>query len=136
MNESGGTAPIARINLPGLQMAGKTGSSQVRRVTREQREHGYNSAKLPWEFRPHALFVCYAPYDAPRYAVAVVVEHGGGGSRPQAALGVQASQIRAITSSKKTFRKPHLEGSSQPNAVIFCIHGANLPRVGFGIGRR
>ncbi len=87
VNESGGTAPIARINLPGMQMAGKTGSSQVRRVTREQREHGYNSAKLPWEFRPHALFVCYAPYDAPRYAVAVVVEHGNAGAAAAAPLG-------------------------------------------------
>ena len=87
VNESGGTAPIARINLPGMQMAGKTGSSQVRRVTREQREHGFRSDKLPWEFRPHALFVCYAPYDVPRYAVAVVVEHGNAGAAAAAPLG-------------------------------------------------
>jgi len=88
VNESGGTAPIARINLPGMQMAGKTGSSQVRHVSREQREHGnYRSDKLPWEFRPHALFVCYAPYDAPRYAVAVVVEHGNAGAAAAAPLG-------------------------------------------------
>jgi len=87
VNEPGGTAPIARINLPGMQMAGKTGSSQVRHVSREQREHGFNSAKLPWEFRPHALFVCYAPYDAPRYAVAVVVEHGNAGAAAAAPLG-------------------------------------------------
>ena len=88
VNEGGGTAPIARINLPGMQMAGKTGSSQVRHVSREQREHGnYRSDKLPWEFRPHALFVCYAPYDAPRYAVAVVVEHGNAGAAAAAPLG-------------------------------------------------
>jgi len=80
VNEAGGTAPIARLGLPGVQMAGKTGSTQVRRVSREQREHGYRSDKLPWEFRPHALFVCYAPYDAPRYAVSVVVEHGNAGA--------------------------------------------------------
>ncbi len=86
VNEAGGTAPIARLGLPGIQMAGKTGSTQVRRVSREQREHGYRSDKLPWEFRPHALFVCYAPYDAPRYAVSVVVEHGNAGAAAAAPL--------------------------------------------------
>jgi len=86
VNEAGGTAPIARLGLPGVQMAGKTGSTQVRRVSREQREHGYRSDKLPWEFRPHALFVCYAPYDAPRYAVSVVVEHGNAGASAAAPL--------------------------------------------------
>ena len=87
VNEAGGTAPIARLNIPGVQMAGKTGSTQVRRVSREQRERGYHSENLPWEFRPHALFVCYAPYDAPRYAVAVVVEHGNAGAAAAAPLG-------------------------------------------------
>ena len=76
----GGTGGSARLTLPGVQMAGKTGSTQVRRVSRDQRERGFKSDKLPWEFRPHALFVCYAPHDAPRYAVAVVVEHGNAGS--------------------------------------------------------
>jgi penicillin-binding protein 2 len=80
VNEAGGTAPIARIG-EGHQMAGKTGSSQVRRVSREVRERGgFKSENLPWEYRPHALFVGYAPYDAPRYAVAVVVEHGNAGA--------------------------------------------------------
>ncbi len=86
VNEGGGTAPVARIGN-GMQMAGKTGSTQVRRVTREQRERGYRSDTLPWEFRPHALFVCYAPYDQPRYAVAVVVEHGNAGAAAAAPLG-------------------------------------------------
>jgi penicillin-binding protein 2 len=81
VNEAGGSAPQARLNMPGVQMAGKTGSSQVRRVSRWVREHGhFNSANLPWEFRPHALFVCFAPCDAPRYAIAVVVEHGNAGA--------------------------------------------------------
>ena len=96
VNEGGGTAPVARINLPGMQLAGKTGSSQVRRVSRNQREHGFNSAKLAWEFRPHALFVCYAPYDAPRYAVAVVVEHGNAGAAAAAPLG-RDIMIEALT---------------------------------------
>ena len=81
VNEGGGTAPSAKLPDQRWQMAGKTGSSQVRRVSREQREAGnYDSSKLPWEMRPHALFVAYAPYDAPRYALSVVVEHGNAGA--------------------------------------------------------
>ena len=96
VNEGGGTAPGARLGLPGVQLAGKTGSSQVRHVSRAQREHGFNSAKSAWEFRPHALFVCYAPYDAPRYAVAVVVEHGNAGAAAAAPLG-RGIMIDALT---------------------------------------
>ncbi len=80
VNDPSGTAPLARLPMPNVQMAGKTGSVQVRNVTREQRENGYKSDNLPWEFRPHALFVCFAPFDAPRYAVALVVEHGNAGA--------------------------------------------------------
>jgi penicillin-binding protein 2 len=81
VNEPGGTAPLARLPDKGVQLAGKTGSAQVRRVSRELRESGrYDSSKLPWEFRPHALFVAFAPYDAPRYALSVVVEHGNAGA--------------------------------------------------------
>jgi penicillin-binding protein 2 len=81
VNEPGGTAPLARLPAGMGQLAGKTGSAQVRRVSRELRESGrYDSSKLPWEFRPHALFVAFAPYDAPRYAVSVVVEHGNAGA--------------------------------------------------------
>jgi penicillin-binding protein 2 len=87
VNEAGGTAPVAKLSMPGMQLAGKTGSTQVRRVSREQRERGFKSENLPWEFRPHALFVCYAPFDAPRYAVAVVVEHGNAGAAAAAPLG-------------------------------------------------
>jgi penicillin-binding protein 2 len=87
VNEPGGTAPAARLADPRWQMAGKTGSSQVRRVSREQREQGrFDSSKLPWEARPHALFVAYAPYDAPRYALAVVVEHGNAGAAAAAPI--------------------------------------------------
>ena len=87
VNEARGTAPLARLPLAGVQMAGKTGSAQVRRVSRYLRESGhFNSAKLPWEFRPHALFICFAPYDAPRYAAAVVVEHGNAAAEVAAPL--------------------------------------------------
>jgi penicillin-binding protein 2 len=87
VNEGGGTAPGARLPEARWQMAGKTGSSQVRRVSRELREGGhFDSSKLPWQFRPHALFVAYAPYDAPRYAVSVVVEHGNAGAAAAAPI--------------------------------------------------
>lgn len=79
VNEGGGTA--GRTRLPnGVVMAGKTGTTQVRRVTRQERERGFRAESLPWEFRPHALYVGYAPYDQPRYACAVVVEHGLSGA--------------------------------------------------------
>ncbi len=72
-NSNRGTAYRSRIDNAGLRMAGKTGTSQVRSTV-------VDNAEVPWEERDHALFVGYAPYEAPRYAVSVVVEHGGGGS--------------------------------------------------------
>jgi penicillin-binding protein 2 len=87
VNEPGGSAPLARLDLPGVQMAGKTGSSQVRRVSRWVRENtNFDSSKLPWEDRPHALFVAFAPYDAPRYALSVVIEHGNAGAAAAAPM--------------------------------------------------
>ena len=87
VNEAGGTAPLARLGMPGMALAGKTGSSQVRHVSRELREHGnFKSENLPWEYRPHALFVAFAPYDAPRYAVSLVIEHGNAGATAAAPL--------------------------------------------------
>ncbi len=87
VNEPGGTAPLARLEDPTAQMAGKTGSAQVRRVSRELRESGhFDSEKLPWEYRPHALFVAYAPYNTPRYALAVVIEHGNAGAAAAAPM--------------------------------------------------
>jgi penicillin-binding protein 2 len=86
VNEPGGTALASR--LPGNlgMMAGKTGSVQVRRVSREQRERGYKAENQPREWRPHALFVAFAPHDNPLYAVSVVVEHGVSGSGAAAPL--------------------------------------------------
>lgn len=84
-NEPGGTAFWTRIQEKEFAMAGKTGTSQVRRITRAERARGVIKNKdLPWERRDHALFVAFAPVDKPRYAVAVIVEHGGSGSRAAA----------------------------------------------------
>ena len=96
VNEPGGTARTSRLPAGLGQMAGKTGTTQVRRVSREQRERGFNAASLPREFRPHALFVAYAPHDAPRFAIAVVVEHGlsGSGAAAPLARDILADAIR------------------------------------------
>ncbi|MDH3580036.1 MAG: penicillin-binding protein 2 [Hyphomicrobiales bacterium] len=76
VNEGGGTAGRARLGIAGVEMAGKTGTSQVNSAS-----SGRKSSQLKWEQRDHGLFVAFAPADNPRYAVAVVVEHGGSGSR-------------------------------------------------------
>ncbi len=87
VNEPGGTALASRLpGSLGVVMAGKTGTTQVRRVSREQRERGFNVRTQPREWRPHALFVAYAPHDNPHYAVSVVVEHGTSGSGAAAPL--------------------------------------------------
>ena len=80
VNGRRGTAGRSRITGE-FDMAGKTGTSQVRNITAEERARGVTkNEQLPWNRRDHALFVAFAPYDAPRYAISVIVEHGGGGS--------------------------------------------------------
>ncbi|MFV0384243.1 penicillin-binding protein 2 [Paracoccus sp. (in: a-proteobacteria)] len=87
MNGGSGTASRSRIIAEEWRMAGKTGTSQVRNITAAERARGViRNDQLPWNRRDHALFVCYAPVDAPRYAVSVVVEHGGGGSTAAAPI--------------------------------------------------
>jgi penicillin-binding protein 2 len=79
MNGSHGTARGSRIAASEWKMAGKTGTSQVRSAV-------VNNKDVPWEQRDHALFVAYAPYDNPRYAISLIVEHGGGGSAAAAPI--------------------------------------------------
>ncbi len=86
VNEGGGTARAHRLPAEMGAMAGKTGTTQVRRVSREQRERGFRVEQLPREWRPHALFVGFAPRDNPVFAVSVVVEHGTSGSGAAAPL--------------------------------------------------
>ncbi|HEY1709363.1 MAG TPA: penicillin-binding protein 2 [Rhizomicrobium sp.] len=76
-NDPGGTAFRWRISEPGMEMAGKTGTAQVRVITRSERASGVRKdTSLPWKLRDHGLFIAFAPVVAPRYACAVVVEHG------------------------------------------------------------
>jgi penicillin-binding protein 2 len=86
-NHERGTAYGSRIADETKAMAGKTGSSQVFSITAAERAAGVRSQdELPWNRRDHALFVAFAPIDAPRFAVTVVVEHGGGGSTAAAPI--------------------------------------------------
>jgi len=74
----GGTGGAARMQIPGIAIAGKTGTAQVRRISMAERSTGVlKNASLPFKLRDHALFIGFAPADKPRYAVAVVLEHGG-----------------------------------------------------------
>jgi penicillin-binding protein 2 len=82
-----GTAARSRIVDEDFLMAGKTGTSQVRNITKAERASGViRNEDLPWERRDHALFVGFAPFDDPKYAISVVVEHGGGGSKAAAPI--------------------------------------------------
>lgn len=86
-NTPGGTAYAARIPMAGFEIAGKTGTSQVRRISKAERLTGVKKNEdLPWEQRDHALFIGFAPISQPRFACAVVVEHGGGGSKAAAPI--------------------------------------------------
>ncbi len=104
INVPGGTAFGSRFDFHGQKMAGKTGTTQVRRITMKERQSGIiRQEDLPWKFRNHALFVGYAPHDNPRYAVAVLVEHGRGGSSVAAPIG-----------SKLLLEALKLDATSQP----------------------
>ncbi|MEN8657664.1 penicillin-binding protein 2 [Marivita sp.] len=86
-NNRRGTAYGSRIIDETFRMAGKTGTSQVRNITAAERARGVTrNEDLPWNRRDHALFVNYAPFEAPKIAVSVVVEHGGGGSAAAAPI--------------------------------------------------
>ncbi|MBN2629312.1 MAG: penicillin-binding protein 2 [Rhodobacteraceae bacterium] len=97
VNAERGTAKSSRIVDPDMVWAGKTGTSQVRNITAAERARGViSNDQLPWNRRDHALFVGFAPYDKPRYAVSVVVEHGGGGSTAAAPIARDAI-LRAMS---------------------------------------
>ncbi|MEJ2022723.1 MAG: penicillin-binding protein 2 [Maritimibacter sp.] len=87
VNAAHGTAGASRVVDGDFLMAGKTGTSQVRNITAAERAAGVTSnADLPWDRRDHALFIAFAPHEAPEIAVSVVVEHGSGGSTAAAPI--------------------------------------------------
>ena len=87
VNAGGGTGKAARLKVEGIRVAGKTGSAQVKRITMADRRAGRTSSdRMPYKYRDHALFVAFAPADAPRYAVSVIVEHGSHGGTAAAPI--------------------------------------------------
>jgi penicillin-binding protein 2 len=85
-NEARGTSYSSRIKNLKYQFAGKTGTSQVKRITAAERELDLNTSQIPYNERDHALFVAFGPYKKPRYALSIVIEHGGSGSSTAAPL--------------------------------------------------
>ncbi len=85
-NEIRGTSYSSRIEDPKYQFAGKTGTSQVKRITKAARELDLKTSEIPYDERDHALYIAFGPYKNPRYALSVVVEHGGSGSSTAAPI--------------------------------------------------
>jgi penicillin-binding protein 2 len=85
-NEVMGTSYRSRINDPKYQFAGKTGTAQVKRITKLDRELDLKTFEIPYEDRDHALYIAFGPYKNPRYALSILVEHGGNGSTTAAPM--------------------------------------------------
>ena len=85
-NEVRGTSYRSRIDDPKYQFAGKTGTAQVKKITKQDRELDLDTSEIPYEERDHALYVAFGPYKNPRYAASIVIEHGGSGGSVAAPL--------------------------------------------------
>ena len=85
-NEIYGTSYSSRIDDPRYQFAGKTGTAQVKRITEEERELDLEIDQIPYKDRDHAWYIAFGPYRTPRYAVSILVEHGGSGSKVAAPI--------------------------------------------------
>ena len=107
-NEVMGTSYRSRINDPKYQFAGKTGTSQVKKITEKDRELDLKTFEIPYEERDHALYIAYGPYKDPRYATSILVEHGGNGSTTAAPMAkklfkkiIDRHQLRESVKNKK-----------------------------------
>ena len=85
-NEQYGTSYKSRYEDPKYQFAGKTGTSQVKRITEAERELNLKQSQIEYKNRDHALYIAFAPYKEPRYSISVLIEHGGSGSKAAAPL--------------------------------------------------
>ena len=92
-NEVMGTSYRSRIDNPKYQFAGKTGTAQVKKITEEERELDLKTFEIPYEERDHALYVAFGPYKNPRYALSVIVEHGGNGSTTAAPMATKLFKL-------------------------------------------
>ena len=110
-NEIRGTSYKSRIDDPKYQFAGKTGTSQVKRITEEDRELDLKTFEIPYNERDHALYVAFGPYKNPRYALSIVIEHGGSGSSTAAPIAkrlfkliIDRHELREKIKIKKTIK--------------------------------
>ena len=96
VTQPGGTASGSAVNIKGKKMGGKTGTSQVRSISKAERLRGVlTNEQLKWNMRYHGLFVGYAPLDKPKYAVCVITEHSGGsGSAARSAAATMRVLLR------------------------------------------
>ena len=85
-NEQYGTSYKSRYDDLKYQYAGKTGTSQVKRITEEERKLDLDQSQIEYKNRDHALFIAFAPYKNPRYSISVLVEHGGSGGKAAAPI--------------------------------------------------
>ena len=92
-NEVRGTSYSSRIEDKKYQFAGKTGTSQVKRITEAERELDLDISQIPYEDRDHALYIAFGPYKNPRYAVSIFVEHGGSGGSTAAPMAKKLFKI-------------------------------------------
>ena len=92
-NEVMGTSYRSRIDNPKYQFAGKTGTAQVKKITEEERELDLKTFQIPYEQRDHALYVAFGPYKNPRYALSIIVEHGGNGSTTAAPMATKLFKL-------------------------------------------
>ena len=93
VNEIRGTSYSSRINDPKYQFAGKTGTAQVKRITKLDRELDLDTAEIPYEERDHALYIAFGPYKSPQYAMSIIIEHGGSGSSAAAPLAKELFKV-------------------------------------------
>ena len=107
-NEVMGTSYRSRIDNIKYQFAGKTGTAQVKKITEKDRELDLKTFEIPYEERDHALYIAFGPYRDPRYAVSILIEHGGSGSSVAAPIAkklfkkiIDRHQIRKDFNSKK-----------------------------------
>jgi len=101
-NELRGTSYKSRIDDPKYQFAGKTGTAQVKRISKRERELDLETFQIPYEERDHALYVAFGPYVNPRYALSIIVEHGGSGSSAAAPM---ATKLFKLIIDRHQFRK-------------------------------
>ena len=101
-NEVRGTSYKSRIDNPKYQFAGKTGTAQVKKITERDRELDLKTFEIPYEERDHALYVAFGPYKNPRYALSIIVEHGGSGSTTAAPM---AKKLFKLVIDRHKFRQ-------------------------------